>query len=271
MNYFFHDQIRHYIVGFGSLFTDIHIKHTDPYGGPTQDIRIPLRWGAKGKFYTDYMQNLESVKRPYRIMLPAMYFVMTGMSADPSTMNIPVVKYEHEDTNDPSYVKYCFTPVPYNFQIAMGLWVKNDVDGHQIIEQILPMFRPYYNMQIKELTEMGIVNRSVPVLLNDCSLDLQNDLTEDASSLRLIQWNLSFTIKGRLYPAIKDSAIIKWAQTHLGLLDPYSGEPLTDNPVYEQLDAVDPYSAGYDEYWQVREVRTEDGDSSTFYFPKDTV
>ena len=267
MNYFFHNSIRKYIVGFGSLFNDIHVQRPDPYGGAVQDIRVPLRYGGKSKYYIDLKQNLDSIKRPYQIMLPAMYFVMTDLSYDAARMNAPVANYKHITEND--NIKSMFTPVPFNIQIAMGIWTSNIIDSHQIIEQIIPMFRPYYNIQIKELTEMGIENVSVPIEMSNCSLDLESEMNEDAGSLRTIQWNLGFVIKGRLYPAIKDSAIIKKVYMDLGIQldDPYSDGIVT----YSQEDFVDPLVYGYDQEWRVKETRTEDNKSSTYYFSKDTV
>ena len=43
--------------------------------------------------------------------------------------------------------KNVFMPVPYNLGFELAIISKNQEDGLQILEQILPFFQPHYNLR----------------------------------------------------------------------------------------------------------------------------
>ena len=47
---FYHETMRKCVVGFGTLFNDIHITRKDSSGNIIQSMKIPLAYGAKQKF-----------------------------------------------------------------------------------------------------------------------------------------------------------------------------------------------------------------------------
>ena len=49
---FYHETMRKCVVGFGTLFNDIHITRKDSSGNVTQSMKVPLAYGAKQKFLT---------------------------------------------------------------------------------------------------------------------------------------------------------------------------------------------------------------------------
>ena len=44
-NYFYHEIIRKTIIAFGTLFNDVHIRHTDGQGNAANDLKVPLAYG----------------------------------------------------------------------------------------------------------------------------------------------------------------------------------------------------------------------------------
>ena len=48
--YFYHEIIRKTIIGFGTLFNDINIRHEDRNGGTLSETKVPLTYGPKKKF-----------------------------------------------------------------------------------------------------------------------------------------------------------------------------------------------------------------------------
>ena len=49
-NTFYHETMRKCVIGFGTLFNDIHITRKDSSGNVIQSMKVPLAYGAKQKF-----------------------------------------------------------------------------------------------------------------------------------------------------------------------------------------------------------------------------
>ena len=47
---FYHETIRKVVIGFGTLFNDIHITRKDSSGNVQQSMKVPLAFGPKQKF-----------------------------------------------------------------------------------------------------------------------------------------------------------------------------------------------------------------------------
>ena len=66
--YFYHEILRKTIIGFGTLFNDISIKHTDSDGNE-QTQKVPLAYGPIQKFLARLEQSPDLNKRT-QITLP---------------------------------------------------------------------------------------------------------------------------------------------------------------------------------------------------------
>ena len=113
-------------------------------------------------------------------------------------------------------------PVPYNIGFELAIISKNQDDGLQIIEQILPYFQPHYNLSVKLQTTIG-ETKDVPVVLQN--IDYEDDYEGDFANRRAIIYTLTFTAKTYLYGPITDANTIKKAIT-----DTYSSINTTTAP-----------------------------------------
>mgnify|MGYP003301108641 FL=1 len=48
--YYYHEIIRKTIIGFGTLFNNIYIKHKSVPGVTVQEMKVPLAYGPSQKF-----------------------------------------------------------------------------------------------------------------------------------------------------------------------------------------------------------------------------
>ena len=48
--YYYHEIIRKTIIGFGTLFNNIRIKHYDVPGNLVQEMKVPLEYGPSQKY-----------------------------------------------------------------------------------------------------------------------------------------------------------------------------------------------------------------------------
>jgi hypothetical protein len=104
-------------------------------------------------------------------------------------------------------------PVPYNFEFDLNIYVRNHEDGTQILEQILPLFTPDFTVTVDLIPTLGR-KYDIPIMLN--SVTPQIDYEGDMSTTRLIIWNLTFTVKGYIFPATSIvGGLIKQANTNI--------------------------------------------------------
>ena len=89
--------------------------------------------------------------------------------------------------------------------------MKNADDDAQIIEQILPFFRPEFTTQVNLIPEMKIVV-DTPIVLN--GVTIEDTYEGDFDTRRALIYNLTFSVKSYLYGPVTNSGIIKRAITN---------------------------------------------------------
>jgi len=209
------------VVGFGTLFNTLEVQRTDSSGDVTEVIKIPLSYGPKDKMLTRISAD-PNLNPKVALTVPRMGFELTSMTYDSArklnTMNRNVAK-------GTTGLKKQFSPVPYNWEFSLYIFVKNAEDGTQILEQILPFFTPEFTVSMTLISSMS-VNHDIPLVLN--SVTSEDTYEGDFATRRSIIWTLSFTMKGYLYPNIVDNAKVitdVTVDTHL-MSEAVSAEPV---------------------------------------------
>ena len=196
--YSYHEIFRKTIVAFGTMFNNIEIRRSD------EVMKVPLAYGPKQKFLARLDQNPDPTNKRVQITLPRLSFEISGVSYDSSRKVSPTQKIKFKkDTTDN---KNAFMPVPYNINFELAVISKNQDDGLQIVEQILPYFQPHYNLSVKLATQIG-ETKDVPVVLQD--IQYEDDYEGDFANRRAIIYTFQFVAKTYLYGPITDSKVIK--------------------------------------------------------------
>lgn len=240
-DHFFHGSTRKLIVAFGTLFNNLTVTRDDD-----KVITVPLTYASKEKFYITLKQNF-SLNRMSSMVLPRMGFVITDMAYDPERAQSSIAKFHAISQSDLSHKKM-FLPVPYDIQIELSIYSRNMVDGLQVLEQILPFFKPSFNISINELDVMGVI-RDIPIILNSVSHDdtSEGDVSDE---FRLLRWDLDFNLKANFYGPVKDQSIIK--KVYVDYYTSTDGEYVdkTDERYYL---TISPSDAGEDDVWEYEE------------------
>ena len=207
--YFSHGLIRKYVIVFGSMFNDLTIQR---YNGATrvQTLAVPIAYGPKQKFLVR-LETDPNLDREIAISLPRLGFELTGISYDPVRKLNSTQKNSYV-FSDKTLLKTQYTPVPYNIDFTLSIMVKNADDGTQILEQILPYFKPEWNIAVNLVPEMNI-SMDIPTVLN--SVSLQDAYDGDFMSRRGLNWDLNFTMKGYIYGPVSNSGVITRTQVDL--------------------------------------------------------
>lgn len=209
-SHFYHRTIRKIVIAFGTIFNEIEIIRFTKDGSTAKEvIKVPLSYGPKEK-YLQRITTDPTVSKSVSTVVPRISFEMSGMSYDSDRKRITAGQNFAAGVG--SSIKTQYNPIPYNFNFSVSIYVRNIEDGTQIIEQILPFFTPDYSVTVDFISEMQ-QKFDMPIILNSVtpSIDYQGDF----SSTRLILWDLEFTVKGYLWPPIKNSSLITTANTNI--------------------------------------------------------
>ena len=196
--YSYHEIFRRTVVAFGTLFNNIELRRSNDV------MKVPLAYGPKQKFLARLDQNADPTNKRVQITLPRISFEINGIQYDSSRKVSPTQKIKFPKDNDEN--KNVFMPVPYNLSFELAIISKNQEDGLQILEQILPFFQPHYNLAVKLVPDVD-ETKDVPVVLT--SVDYQDDYEGDFQTRRAIIYTLQFTVKTYLYGPVTDQKTIK--------------------------------------------------------------
>ena len=196
--YSYNEIFRKTVIGFGTLFNNIEIKRTE--GSRTEVMKVPLAYGPKDKFLARLRQVGDlTTKDAVQITLPRISFEISGFAYDATRKVSPtqVIRYTGSD----SKTRKSFMPVPYNVDFELAIMAKNQDDGLQILEQILPFFQPMFNITLNLQEAIG-ETKDFPVTLN--SVVYEDDYEGDYTTRRTLIYTLSFSAKTYVYGPVSD-------------------------------------------------------------------
>ena len=202
---FYWGTIRKSIIAFGNLFNNIHIDRRDTTGAVIQTLKVPLAYAPRQKFLARIEAQPQSFEQSFETYLPRMSFEMTGINYDGSR-RVSLVQQNRAINSTATTLNAQYSPSPYNIEISLYVYSKNQDDGLQIIEQILPYFNPDYNLTLNAIPALDIKN-DLPILLN--SINYQDEYEGSFTQRRAIIWTLTFTLKLNFFGPISKQGIIR--------------------------------------------------------------
>lgn len=209
--HFYNRTIRKIVVAFGTMFNDIELVRYNKAGTVEYErTRVPLIYSSKEKFITR-LQSDPTLTKSIGIALPRISFEMMGVNYDNTRKQQSLLK--NVTINPSGGFKTQFAPVPYNFDFTLSIFVRNQEDGTQILEQILPFFTPDFTVTVDLVPGMD-QKYDMPIILNSATPDISYE--GDMLDTRLIIWTLEFTVKAFIFPPVKTSnTIIRQANTNI--------------------------------------------------------
>lgn len=205
-NKFYWGTIRKSIVAFGNMFNNIHIDRFNSDGTIRQTLRVPLAYAPKQKFLARISAQPQSFEQNFESYLPRLAFEMTSIQYDPSRRVSLIQQNRALNGTSTTSLNAQYAPTPYNISMSLYVASKNQDDGLQVIEQILPYFNPDYNLTLNAIPTMGIKN-DLPIILDNVSYE--DEYEGDFTSRRAIFWTLNFTMKLNFYGPVNNQGIIR--------------------------------------------------------------
>ena len=205
---YYNGVIRKYVIAFGSLFNDIVIQRRNTAGQRIQSIQVPIAYGPKEKFLVRLRQD-PNLSQQVALTLPRMGFEITALTYNGARKLSSSLRNVAINSADNNKVKSQYVPVPYDITFALSIMCKNADDGAQILEQIVPYFRPEFTLNIRLIPELNIVV-DTPVVLQDISIE--DTYEGNFDERRALVHTLNFSMKGYLYGPSSKTGVIKRSQ-----------------------------------------------------------
>jgi len=199
----YHSAIRKYIIMFGNMFNDIDVVRYNSAGTAIQTLRVPIAYGPKEKYLARIRQDA-NLDRGLAAVLPRLAFEITGFSYDSArAMNKQnrITSIGSSNTG----LRSSFAPAPYNIDITLYGMFANNEDAVQVVEQILPYFKPEWTNSVKIVPSLGVYV-DVPTILT--GIQLEDTYEADFQTRRAIIYTLNFTVKGYIYGPVTNKGVI---------------------------------------------------------------
>ena len=205
-SHFYHATMRKTVAVFGTLFNNLTIIRKNGAGGVLNQIKVPLAYGPKQKFLAGIDQQLDD-DSSMAIKLPRMSFEITSLDLDTNQkLQKGLSSACSESSDDPTKVKTIRHAVAYNIGMQLNIMAKNQDDGLQVLEQIVPYFQPEYTIAINPIDDMTF-SQDVPIVLN--SVAIADDYEGEIAERRVLVYTLEFTMKMKFYGPTNETGIIK--------------------------------------------------------------
>lgn len=209
---FYHGSIRRYIIMFGNMFNDISIDRFDSSGNIIQSLVVPIAYGPSEKFLTRLREDA-NLDREVAITLPRLSFEVTNMQYSPDRTQNKMHNLSARGSGA-DVLASSATPIPYDINISLYGMFATQEDAVQVVEQILPFFRPEWTHSIKLVDELEHYV-DVPTVLTD--MTIEDSYESDFQTRRAIIYTFNFTVKGYLYGPVQNRGVIK--RTKLDLVE----------------------------------------------------
>ena len=180
------------------------MKRKDPARKAPDNLeayKVPVQYGPYQKYLAMIAAEPTPERQSMQIFLPRISFEIKGLNYDGSRKLTPTqfaktVPQEGKDAEGRGAQYSQYLPVPYNLEVELNIISKNQDDGLQILEQILPNFHPSLNVSIVVIEETH-EERDIAVVLN--GVGYTDDYEGDYTQRRTLIWTLNFTVKTYLF------------------------------------------------------------------------
>lgn len=216
--WFYRSTIKNLVIAVSNVFNNIEVHRTDDTNTVVKTIKIPFKFGPTDKIH-QYRTEAEATQK-YYMSTPSMALVLESISYDDtraaSTGEVRCFYDPIIGLNDMDAFWSDVNPVPYNFHFKLS--IKTDLmdDWCQIVENILPIFKPAMYIRIKEFSFLNI-ERDIQLLISNTNLDFL--LEQGSEDRRYTNGTIEFVAKAYMYKPITDTGLIKKIQTKFNLIE----------------------------------------------------
>lgn len=219
-NYYYADVMRNVMIAFGNFFNDMHVVRRNKLQEPIKIIEVPIKYGPRQKSH-DFRTEQENGEPNY-ITLPNITYKIDGINYGAERdSGIYETRAFYTDMLSAAGIEYKLEdqfwsdtqPSPVDINISMEINCEKIDDLNQIIEQIMPRFRPAAFLAIKEFWFFN-KRRSIKLKMNQPGIQIDNDSIGEEDK-RVVKGTISFTVEAVMYLPIRSAKIIEKIDTFM--------------------------------------------------------
>lgn len=233
--------MRKAVAVFGTIFNNINVIRAKSDGSVVNQIKVPLAYGPKQKFLARLDQS-SGADASMAIKLPRMAFEITSLELDSTqklTKRNVIVESHASDVTKKKTIKH---QVAYNINMSLYVMAKNQDDGLQVVEQILPYFQPEYTVTITPVTGFAY-KQDVPIILT--AVTISDDYEGDFLTRRALIYQLDFTMKMKFFGPTGNQGVIR--EVNIDFNNDAGGAEILENMDF----TITPASADEDDNYTV--------------------
>lgn len=199
-DYFYNKSLRKLVVGFGSLFNNIYVEHTNPDNQAIPlKIRVPITYAPQEKFIRRLLEP-SSIANGTRVetQLPKLSYIMNGLKQDASrrrNKTIPITSTAFSGVGCSETGDQILEQIPVNISFTLFVYTRHIDDTLQIAEQIIPFFGPDHIVEMSLNDVQDLVQIPITMIDNNITEKYDGDLT----SRRINISSFSFIAKSFIY------------------------------------------------------------------------
>jgi hypothetical protein len=244
-SYFYYGTTRKIVSVFGAFFNDIYTGRKLSNGTLANMVRVPLSYGPRSKFLARIKENIGD---EISIKLPRMSFELTAIAYDSASKLNSINRRKFCVDGNDQVRDTAFTATPYNLNFELSIFARTQDDALQVLEQIIPTFRPEYTVSIKDI-EGPNTTTDIPFVLTDIALS--DEYEGEFIPARPIIYTLSFTTKVKYLGDIKRQNIIERSLVNFRYPETqaFLGEKIVekvDGPIKSFISTINP-----DDYYKI--------------------
>lgn len=195
--FFSHAHIRTAIGIFGAMFNRIYIARFDKTGTKIDKLcHVPILYVPRSRMFTkEWLKNEDSNRDIYERfygVYPRICYEFNGMSYRSS---VQLQKFAKSRSGH----QFGYTPAPYTLTFTMNVIARDNLTALQVVEQILPYFKPSYVIEC-DSEVFDNINKDVKVNLTNIT---PNDDYDDLGNIRTVSYSLEFEMEVDLYGYVK--------------------------------------------------------------------
>jgi len=188
-------QMRRFILQFIRMVSNFQVEFGKDTNGNRTLQTVPVYYGDPSRQASTILKNNSENTLS---AVPAMSAYISTLRYDRDRLQNPYhesdvrireqvydqTTQQYLGTQDGQYTVKRFMPAPYTIGMKLDIWTSNTDQKHQLIEQLVPLFNPGFEIQSTDnfvdwtslsvalLTSVNYTSRSVPMMGDDTSIDI---------------------------------------------------------------------------------------------------
>jgi hypothetical protein len=223
MNFFHHESIRNYTLAMKSTFNDVETQYTLDSGQVISE-KVPIVFTTREKATIIGEQDTKNILNGNINTIPRMSLVFNGMQPARSRSKNKFLKINKNI--DGEQIQYQYNSSPWDFSYTIICICRGMREAAMVTEQITSVFNPSYHILVNEMP-LQDEPTSIQLNLNDVQFEFEE---YDEHSTNLTTITFDFTLKGNIYPSIKEQGVLEKIQywLNIGNKQEYNRASLTE-------------------------------------------